>query len=403
MPTFTYVAVDDLGNEVEGVQKADDRAAAEIALYDRSLRDIRLTEKTSILQKEITAPRVKPAEVMHLSRQLAAFIRAGLPVLEAVITLGSEAGNTAIKSMMTEVEDLLRRGETLSDCFDRYPKIFPEYYRGILRSAELTGQLDTVLDQLATYLERDLEARRKVKSASIYPAIIAVMAVITVVVLAVFVMPQFKVFFSSLDAELPWTTSLLLGVTDFIGQWWYVLLGGLIALIVGVVLALRREPVKYRWHKLTLRLPVVGDAITYALVERFCRLMASMTDAGVNLSQALAVTTASIDNRVFKRALTQVGEQMLEGAGIAQPLAETRLFPTTATQMVRVGEETGSLDRQLEVAARYYERELDYKIKRVTALIEPIVIIVMGLVVGFVAVALVQAMYGVFTSINTPT
>src|SRR5437899_5160728 len=150
---------------------------------------------------ELTARRVKREEIMHLSRQLGAFIQAGLPLVDAVHTLGVEARNSSVRRMMAEVEDGLRSGERLSDCLDRHPRIFPEFYRGIVRSAELTGQLDTVLDQLAKYLERDLEARRKIKAALIYPAVIACMSLVTVVVLAAFVLPQFKVFFASLHAE----------------------------------------------------------------------------------------------------------------------------------------------------------------------------------------------------------
>jgi type IV pilus assembly protein PilC len=400
MSRFAYVATDEVGTTVQGIQKAASREAAEIALFEHELREIRVTERTSFLRKDVKAPKVKREAVMHMSRQLAAFIRAGLPLLDAISTLGEDASNSAVKKMMITIEELLRRGETLSDCVDRYPKVFPDYYRGILRSAELTGQLDTVLDQLASYLERDMEARRKIKSASIYPGIIALMSLGTVVVLAAFVLPRFKVFFASLDAELPLPTRMLLAVTDFIGAWWWALLIGLAAAGAGFVAALRTESGRHFWNKITLKLPVVGDAVQFALVERFCRLMASMIGAGVNLSEALAVSSASLRNLVFNRALSVVGEQMLEGEGIAKPLADTNLFPATAAQMIRVGEETGSLDTQLEVAARYYERELDYKIKKVTALFEPAVIIAMGAVVGFVALALVSAMYGVFNQVK---
>src|SRR6185437_1459081 len=189
MPRFAYMATMPDGSPATGVEKADSREAAELALYERELRDIRITEKKSFLQIEVSPPRVKREEVMHLSRQLAAFIRAGIPILDAVHTLGEEAANSSVKRMMADVEAGLRGGDTMSDCLDRHPKIFPDFYRGILRSAELTGQLDTVLDQLATYLERDLDARRKVKAAMIYPAIIAGMSVVTVVVLATFVLP----------------------------------------------------------------------------------------------------------------------------------------------------------------------------------------------------------------------
>jgi type IV pilus assembly protein PilC len=357
-------------------------------------------KKKGFLRMELSSPRVKREEIMHLSRQLGAFIRAGLPLIEAVRMLGEESENSTIRKMMVEIEVGLRHGERLSDCMDRHPKVFPEFYRGILRSAELTGQLDTVLDQLAKYLERDLEAQRKIKSASIYPAAIGLMSLVTVVVLSWFVLPKFKGFFSSLDAKLPLSTRMLLALTDFMLEWWWAVLSGvaLIALIVFVVL--RFEGGRYLRDRLLLRMPVVGKTIQFALVERFCRVMSSMAGAGVPLPEALRVATQSLRNRVFVRSLANVGAAMLEGQGLSEPLARTGLFPGTASRMIRVGEETGTLDAQLEVTARYYESELDYKIKKLTSLFEPAVIIAMGGVVGFVAIALVQAMYGVFNQVK---
>ena len=400
MTKFAYLAIDPSGRPAAGVEKAANREAAELALFERELRDIRLTEKKGLLQRELSAPRVKREEIMHLSRQLGAFIRAGLPLIDAVHTLGEEARNSSVRTMMAQVEEGLRAGEKLSDCFDRHPKIFPEFYRGILRSAELTGQLDTVLEQLAKYLERDLEARRKIKSAMIYPMMIAGMSVVTVAVLAGFVLPRFKVFFASLHAQLPLPTRMLLAVTDFLTQWWWALLIGLAAVALGMFGALRTERGRYVRDRVFLALPVLGHTIQFALVERFCRILSSMVSAGVALPEALRVATESLRNLVFMRALSGVGESMMEGEGLAHPLAATGLFPPTAARMMRVGEETGTLDTQLEVTARYYEGELDYKLKKLTALFEPAVIIVMGLVVGFVAVALVSAMYGIFNQVN---
>ena len=400
MTAYTYVARETNGTVATGRAKAVHRDAAEAMLRDRGLHDIELTEKKGLLQAELMAKRVKRVEIMHLSRQLGAFVRAGLPLVDAVHTLGAESANISVRRMMAEVEARLRAGDTLSNCFDAHPKIFPEYYRGILRSAELTGELDTVLDQLSKYLERDEEARRKIKAAMVYPSIIAGMSVVVVFVLSVFVLPQFKVFFAGLHAELPLPTRMLLAATDFVGHWWWALLIGLLALALTLFIAGRTPPGRLARDRMVLALPVVGDTVQYALVERFCRILASMVAAGVPLPQALQVATDSLRNVVFSRALADVADAMLEGEGLATPLIRTRLFPPTAAQMMRVGEETGTLDTQLGVTAHYYAGELDYKIKKLTSLIEPVVIIAMGLVVGFVAVALVSAMYGVFGQVK---
>jgi type IV pilus assembly protein PilC len=307
---------------------------------------------------------------------------------------------------MRDVEEGLRRGEPLSDCVDRHPASFPPFYRGILRSAELTGELDTVLDQLARYLERDTEARRKVKTALIYPVIITIASVVTVVVLAVGVLPRFKTFFASLTtpdgkpARLPWSTRALLAFTDFIGHWWWAVLAGLAVVALILFAVLSTEAGRYARDRVYLRIPVVGGTVGYTLVERFCRILAAMAAAGVALPEALGVASDSVRNRVFLRSLARVGEAMLEGEGLAQPLAASGLFPATAVRMMRVGEETGTLDTQLAVTAHYYEGELDYRLKKLTAMFEPAVICVMGLVVGFVALALIQAMYGIFGQVH---
>ncbi|HEX5088233.1 MAG TPA: type II secretion system F family protein [Nocardioides sp.] len=400
MPKFAYVAVTPDGRQVKGSTRATSRGDAEVALYDQQLRDLRVKEKTSILKYEISGPRIKRSDVMHLSRQIAAFLRAGLPILEAVHTIGAESESSSVRRMMHDIEDGLRSGERFSDCLDRYTKVFPGFYRGMVRSAELTGELDAVLARLAVYIERDLEARRKIKSALIYPAAVAVMSIVTVVVLAVYVLPKFEVFFEDLDAELPLPTRMLLAFTGFLGSWWWALAAATGAVLLLGFLVTRFHVGKYARDALVLRIPVLGETIRYALVERFCRVLASMVGAGVNLTDALAVTTEALRNKVFIKRLGHVSEAMLEGEGISGPLARTRLFPGTATQMLRVGEETGSLDDQLQVTAEYYEVELDYKIKKLTSIFEPLVIIVMGAIVGFVAVALVSAMYGIFNQVD---
>ncbi len=400
MPKFAYVGVDLDGLEVKGTHRASSRADAEVALYERQVRHLRVTEKKSVLQYEISGPRIKREAVMHLSRQIAAFLRAGLPILDAVHTIGAESENSSVRRMMHEIEDGLRSGERFSECLDKFPKVFPPFYRGIVRSAELTGELDTVLARLSGYIERDLEARRKLKSAMMYPLIVSAMSMITVLILAVYVLPKFEVFFADLDAELPLPTRILMGVTSFLGDFWWALGGGIAALVLLVFAITMTSPGKYARDALLLKVPVLGETIQYALTERFCRVLASMVSAGVNLTEGLAVTTEALRNRVYVKRLGEVGEQILEGQGVAGPLARTGLFPGTATSMLRVGEDTGSLDTQLEVTAEYYETELNYKIAKLTALFEPIVIVVMGLIVGFVAIALVSAMYGIFRQVD---
>jgi type IV pilus assembly protein PilC len=270
----------------------------------------------------------------------------------------------------------------------------------MLRTAELSGTLDTVLDQLAEYIERDLDARRKVISALIYPAIIAVVGVGVVVVLVTFVLPRFRSFFRELGATLPLPTRMLLSVSNFISDYWYLFIAffAFLALVfVWMQQTARGRDVRDR---MLLKTPAVGDLVQHVILERFCRIMSAMMTAGVALPEALTVTSDATSNTVFRRGIETARQAMVRGEGLAAPLAETGLFPAAARQMMRVGEDTGTLDQQLETAAEYYGRELEYKIKKFTSMFEPAVIVVMGGVVGFVAVALVSAMYGIFHQVH---
>jgi len=352
--------------------------------------------KKSILQFEITKKKVPRKDLMHFSRQLAVFIKAGIPILDALETIESETGNKFFKQVLGDMIESLRSGTTFAQAARQHADSFPPYYLGILESAELTGRLDTVLLQLSDYLERDLDARQKIKSAMTYPAVIAFVAAVVVIVLVTFVLPRFKVIFDELEGELPLPTRMLLATSDFLSDNWPLILGGLGLFGLLVYIGSRTERGRAFRDKVFLKLPVLGDLIRHVVLERFCRILSSMMSAGVPLPEAMRVTNAAVSNFVFKTGLDRARDAMMRGEGLATPLAETGLFPSSAKQMFRVGEDTGTLDQQLSTAAGYFERELDYKIKRFTSLFEPAIIVFMGLIVGFVAISLVSAMYGIF-------
>ncbi|HEX7135200.1 MAG TPA: type II secretion system F family protein [Iamia sp.] len=365
-------------------------------LLMRGLTGVKVRERKSLKDIEITKERVPPQEVMHLSRQLAAFVRTGIPLSEAIRIVGEGVRNKRLRAIVTEIEEDLHAGHPFSDAVARHGNVFPPYYVSILRSAELTGRLDHVLDQLSAYIERDLDARSKVKSALTYPAVILGMSVVTVLVMVLFVLPRFVTFFDDLDAELPLPTRMLLGFSEFVGNWWWAILLGIVAVVAVQLVMGRTEGGRHLRSRALLRLPLIGDIVAFATVERFCRVIAAMMKAGVPLPQAMASAIESSNNAVFERGLAEVREAMIQGDGIARPIAATGLFPTAMVQMFRVGEETGTLDQQAEGASEFYSRELDYKLKKLTTIFEPAAILAMGAIVGFVAVALVSAMYGIF-------
>jgi type IV pilus assembly protein PilC len=245
-----------------------------------------------------------------------------------------------------------------------------------------------------------METRAKVVGALAYPLVVMTLSLFTVMILAGYVLPQFKPLFEELGAELPLPTRMMLFVARFFGDLWYVTLTGLL-LFVATVMFLTVHPTgKEVWQRLSLKIPILGGIIEYAILERFCSVLYTMLAAGVAVPSAMETTTEAVSNIVYREQLDIARQQMLEGSGFTQPLIETELFPGAARQMFKVGEETGTLDQQLEVAGEYFNRELEYRIKTFTTLFEPIMIIFVGVIVGFVAIALVSAMYGVLGGVQ---
>lgn len=403
MPRYQFSAAAVDGSVVTGIEKSADVSDVRAGLLERHLQPISIAQKRSILQFEITKKKVKKRELMHLCGQLAVFIRSGVSVLEALLVISDETSNKLLKAALDGMRVSLESGLRFSEAASEHSELFPGYSVEVLRSAELTGNLDEVLDQLATYLEREIDTSQKVKSALAYPIVVTGLAVLVSTVLVVYVLPKFRSFFKSLNAKLPLPTRMLLAVATWLGNWGIWLGIVLLVVLVAALLAVRTQRGKEIRDTLVLKIPVIGDLIHTAIIERFCRLLASMTVAGVPLPEAIAVVTAATNNMVFRKGLTQARAAMMRGEGLAGPLSATGLFPGAARQMFAVGESTGNLDDQLVAASNYLDRELEYKIKRFTTIMEPAVIIAVGVIVGFVAIALVSAMYGIYRQVKITT
>ena len=403
MPRFAYAAIDATGASIEGVTKADTIGDARAALLDQNLYPVKIQEKRGALDFELTKEKVKKKELMHFTRQLAVFVKAGIPITEAMQIIGDETEDVALQRTITTMVDDLRNGGTLSEVAGKHPEAFPSYYIGIMQSAELTGNLDETLESLAGYLERELETRSKVVSALSYPGVVMAMAMVTVVILAGYVLPQFKPLFAELNADLPLTTRSLLFVATLFSTLWYIPFSVFCGFMGVMYWLFKTDSGRLVKDRLVLRIPIIKGIVEYAILERFCRILAAMVKAGVPLPEGMKTTTESTSNSVFRERLEIAQMEMVEGGGFSKPLAATELFPGAAKQMFKVGEETGTLDKQLEVASLYFDRELESRIKKFTTMFEPLMIIFVGLIVGFVAVALVQAMYGVLDGAKTGT
>lgn len=401
MTIFSYRGKLEGKTGTKGVLEATSEHAARMQLAAQGLTDLQVREKKGFLKFEVTRRRVKPDEVMQFSRQLAAFVRAGIPILDAIEVIRGDVPNPRMQQVLTDMRDSIAEGGTFADAAAAHSDVFPSFYIGSLRAAELTGALDTVLDQLSIYLERNMQARNRIRSALIYPSVVLFLAIGTAAVLTTFVLPRFEKFFSSLHAKLPLATRTLLNASHVITHWWPVIVGGLVGVVLAIYLYFRTERGRWTRDWLLLRIPALGDVVRHAMIERFCRILASMVQAGVPLPDALAVAGDGTSSVIYERGIERAREQMITGEGLANPIAHTQLFPGAMVQMLRVGENTGTLDEQLENAAKFYGTELEYKLSRLTSLFEPAVILLMGLVVGFVAIALVSAMYGIFNQVNT--
>ncbi|MDQ1381204.1 MAG: type pilus assembly protein PilC [Actinomycetota bacterium] len=399
MSRFRYTAVTADGTRIKDELDAMSETLARDELLARNLEVQSIKPaRRSILQIQLTKQRVKRSDIMNFSRQMAAFVAAGIPLTEGLHVIARSTTNKRWQEVLSDASEAIAQGAQFSDALGRNANLFPPYYLGIVKAAELTGRLDVALVQLSDYLERDLETRSRINQALAYPMVVLGMAFVTVAVLAVWVLPKFAVFFKGLGAKLPLTTRLLIGAADFTQKFWYLYIVAAAGFVAVAVYFWKAPGGRRLRNRLTLRTPLIRDIVLYSVVERVTRILGAMSRSGVPLPDAMAAAIQGADNSVFEEGLLGAQARMLEGEGLAGPVSDTGLFPEAAVQMMRVGENTGTLDIQLENASDYYARELENKLKKLTTLFEPAVILVMGLVVGFVAVALVQAMYGIYAA-----
>jgi type IV pilus assembly protein PilC len=403
VPSYAYRAYTEHGVRREGRIEAEGTSAAEQSLWLQGLKIVRLypaPPAKTMADYFPTLFRISQADIILFTRQLATFVGAGVPMSRALGTMAEETASPLFKRVILAILDDLERGLNLSDALARHSNVFSQLYIDLIRVAELTGNLEATLQQLAVYLRRDLNTLRRLRSAMIYPAVILLLAVGVVIILVVFALPAFVRIFAEFKVQLPLPTRILLGIVTFIEEWALALGAGIAALVTGAVAVLRTEWGRYRKDVIAIRIPVFGPIVLSAVLNRFARTLAMVLKAGVPLGQTFDAVIASTGNRVFQEGLRGVKEQMTGGEGFAGPLLRTHLFPPMLTQMVRVGEETGTLDTYLEQAAEFYEEELDHRIRSMTAMIEPAMTIAVGAVVGFIAISLISAMYGLVGAIK---
>jgi type IV pilus assembly protein PilC len=337
--------------------------------------------------------KAKPQEIVMFCRQLSSFVRVGIPVTTAIHTFAEQTSSASLKTVYLGVATDLEHGIRLSEALARHSTVFPQILVDMVRSAEVSGNLDAVLRQAAKHIERERAARQKVRSAMTYPMIIASVALVVAVGIVLFVLPQFSNLYVSLNAPVPAIMQVPLNLSAFIKHHALIIVAALLVIIVLLGAWMRTDTGRYRLDAFILRLPFLAPLTKASTTERFCRTLGDMLAGGVPISQTYAVVIGGVRNRVFRRALQAVGPAIAAGRGIYRPLQETGVFAPSVVQMLRVGEETGHLDSNLIECADMYEEELDYRIKRMTSILEPALIVFVGLIVGFVAVTMVTSIY----------
>lgn len=343
---------------------------------------------------------VKRVELVLFSRMMATFIRAGVPILDGLAVVRGQAVSGAFQRTLDRVAADLAAGEPLSVALRRHPRVFPRLYNDMIMAAEATGELDIILDQLARYLEQAEGTARKIRQAMLYPSIVLGLAAVVVMILMIVVLPSFVALFEDFDAELPLPTQIMLALGSFGGT--YGVLTAALLVSAGLTLFLVRNvaPVLRLRHRLVIRIPVVGKLVRLGIEARFTRTLGILLRAGVPVTQAFDISASGTGNGHYASRLAPVREGLMAGDGIARPLQASGLFGPLLIQMIRVGEETGTLDTYLDQAADFLDGDLDYRTKQLVTLLEPMLIAGVALVVGFVALSVVTPMYSILQEIR---
>ena len=396
---YQYVAYNENGEVVKGRLSAKSEASATDLLSYAGYQAISLKRFVPFLSLDrllASLSPVKPAEIILFYRNLALLLESGIDIVTSLELLQGQTSSRALKRVWGEVISDLRGGNQLSVALGRHPGIFPPAYCRLLSVGEQSGDLETILRQIADYTEKEIDANKKVKNALTYPIITAVVTIVVVVILATVVLPTFGTLYSALGVDLPLPAKILLTASStFQSYWTYFLLAALV--VIGWAYIYIRTPGgRYKWAQLSLRLPLVGRVHHLSELTRYCRSMSLLLRAGLPLTEAMPLVIQSTGNRAIARALTDVQQGMVKGEGLSQPMGKNKLFLSMMVQMVGVGEETGNLDTTLLAVARSYEAEVEDRTRSLIALIQPAMTIIIGLIIGLIALSLSSAMYSVY-------
>jgi len=401
--TFVYEAVDPSGRIVKNKVEADNEQVVLAKLHEQQFHIVSLNEAKSGMKMRMAggkAQKIKLQTLVVFSRQFATMIDAGIPIIKCLDILESQTKEDSMKAVINATRKDVKGGLSLTDAIAKHPNAFSKLYINMIRAAEIGGILDVILDRLAGFLEKEMEIRGKIKSAMMYPIIVLNFAGVMVLALFMFVLPRFKEIFLSMNVEMPVVTLALFAVGDWLqAYWWVVLILG-VAGFIGFKQYDKTTRGHYNIDKLKLRVPIFGDLSLKMSIARFCRTFGTLIASGVPMMRSLEIIGETSGNAVLAESIANARVSIREGAKISQPLAASNLFPAMVTHMIDVGEETGRLSEMLCKVADFYDDEVDSLVKGLTSLIEPMLIVFMGVLVGFIAISVMSPIFKLVSSIH---
>src|SRR5215207_1059203 len=399
MALYAYRALDKQGEIIEDKTEGSGEMAVAYELRQQGLLVIDVKQQ-SVAQKDILAPfkGIKLADLVVFSRQLATMINAGLPIVRALYVLSEQTENPKLNDVVVAVRKDVEAGSALSEALEKHPKVFSRLYTEMVKAGEIGGILDGVLLRLADQLERDQDLRRKIRSALTYPIVVLILAILAASFMLIFIVPVFAQLFQDLGGTLPLPTRICMLLSDILTSFWGILVYAGMAFAVVMFLRWKKtEQGRKVWGRAVLRIPAkIGDVVKKVALARFARTFSTLSAAGVPILQSIEITATSSGNWVVEKALLKSRDAVRGALPPYNPLEEESVFPPIVTRMIAVGEETGDVDGMLTKIAEFYESEVDAAVKALTSIIEPIMIVVVGSIVGFIVISMYLPMFKIF-------
>lgn len=397
-----YKAVNNDGKIIRGSLESGNMSDAASYLHQRELTPISIypEEKNNFIKKLPFQQKVKSKDLILFTRQLSSMLTSGLTLIKSLEILKDQTPNIALREILGGILLDLQEGSTFSDAISKYPEIFPEIYISLVKAGESSGLLDKIFLRLANNLEKQQKLKSKVKSALMYPAIILILMFVVITLMLVFVIPQLSKLYDSLGAELPTMTKVVLGISSFIGKFWPIIIG-MFALFIYAFIRWKNTPKgKENLDRYKLKMPLFGRIVKQTILAEFARTLGLLIGTGTLVVDALGQSAGVTGNVVYEKTINEVSKRVEKGTPIAEALGFYPVFPALLVQLVKVGEETGKVDENLTKASEYFEEEVDVSVKALTTAMEPFIMIVLGIGVGFLVFSVISPIYGLLSSIG---